>query len=315
MREAGEFAMSVLLGISLCPRPDFDDLEIQVLSDIRPLYAKLRENAFFAMLGGYTVLLAFWYAYNGVLFQFSLGLFALALLPLTLILGRTAQFVREIAPFLVLLLSYEALQGVAGSLALSPIIHATAGRASYGFLEAFQSAFLSPDLTDIMSVLYGLHFLLVMGSAVLLWYSNKSLYKRYVYSLVVCSYMSLAFYIIAPSAPPWYNGLVTNLLANTSSQAGSSSLIGELARFGGMIESDKLAAFPSLHAAYVVLFGYFTIKLRRIYGLISIPITAGVLFSTIYLGQHYVVDLVGGVAVAATSVFIITRTIEPNRIP
>ncbi len=259
------------------------------------------------MPASYGAVLVLWYAYYGVLFSFSLGLVFLALLPVTLLLGRTAQFVKELSPFIVLLMSYEALQGVAGSLALTPVIHPTGSGISYGLIEAVQSAFLSPDLTDAMSLLYGLHFPLVIGSAILLWYSNRVLYKRYVYSLVACSYVSLVFYTLAPSAPPWYNGVASNVLATTSAQIGSSNLFSELARIGSLIESDKLAAFPSLHAAYVVLFSYFTIRLKRTYGLVSTPITIGVLFSTIYLGQHYITDLVAGVVVAASCVIIVTR--------
>src|SRR5712691_5145328 len=75
------------------------------------------------MPAGYGIVLILWYAYYGVLFSFSLGLVFLALLPLTLWLGRTAQFVKELTPFVVLLMSYEALQGVAGSLTLAPVIH------------------------------------------------------------------------------------------------------------------------------------------------------------------------------------------------
>ncbi|OLB68667.1 hypothetical protein AUI06_10285 [archaeon 13_2_20CM_2_52_21] len=47
--------------------------------------------------------------------------------------------------------------------------------------------------------------------------------------------------------------------------------------------------------------------MKRTYALVSVPITVGVLFSTIYLGQHYITDLVAGVAVAATCVLIVTR--------
>lgn len=270
------------------------------------------------MLGSYAMVLVAWYAYNGVLFQFSLGLWALAFLPVTLILGRTRQFARELTPFVVLLLSYEALQGVAGSLAIAPIIHPTTSAgviARYGLLQAVQSALLSPDLTDLMTFLYGLHFPLIIISAVVFWYSNKIIYKRYVYSLVAVSYVSLLFYVIAPSAPPWYNGVVTNLIANTSAQAGSSGIIGEFAKIGSLIESDKFAAFPSLHAAYAVLFGYFTIKLKRIYALVSVPIVIGILFSTIYLGQHYIVDLVGGVGITAGAIFLMTRLIKQQPEP
>lgn len=274
----------------------------------RLILAKLRQNAFFALLGVYAVTVIIWYAYNGVLFQFSLGLWALGLIPVTFLLGRSTQFVRELTPFLVLLLSYEALQGVAGSLAVTPVIHATAS--TTGFLQAVQSAFLSPDLTDFMTFLYGFHFPMIMVASVLLWYSSRVLYKGYVYSLVACSYISLLFYMIAPSAPPWYNGVVTNLLANTTQQPGYSGIIGEMARIGSLIESDKLAAFPSLHAAYAVLFGYFTVKLNKLYAFVSVPIVAGILFSTIYLGQHYIMDLVGGVAVAAASVVITTYILK-----
>jgi len=275
---------------------------------------KLRENAFLVMPAGYGAVLILWYAYYGVLFSFSLGLVFLALLPVTLLFGKATQILKELSPFIVLLMSYEALQGVAGSLTLAPVIHQAGSGPSYGIIEAVQSAFLSPDLTDVMSLFYGLHFPLVIGSAILLWYSSKVLYKRYVYSLVACSYVSLAFYALAPSAPPWYNGVVSNLLATTSAQIGSSSLFSELARIGSLMESDKLAAFPSLHAAYVVLFSYFTVKLKRIYGLVSIPITVGVLFSTIYLGQHYITDLVARVAVAGASVLVVTRLDRKRRL-
>src|SRR5207302_2840672 len=113
----------------------------------------------------------------------------------------------------------------------------------------------------------------------------------------------------------WYNGVASTLLATTSAQIGSSSLFSELAIIGSLIESDQLAAFPSLHTAYVVLFSYFTIKLKRTYALVSIPITVGVLFSTIYLGQHYIADLVAGITVAATCAIIVTRLDRREKAP
>src|SRR4029077_3837047 len=56
---------------------------------------------------------------------------------------------------------------------------------------------------------------------------------------------------------------------------------------------------------------YFAIKLRPRYGLISIPITItiGVLFSTVYLGQHYLVDLAAGAAVAILAILASTRIV------
>jgi membrane-associated phospholipid phosphatase len=278
-------------------------------SNLGTAFSKIRENVFVFMLAGYVVVVLAWYVYFGVLFQFTLGVFFLILLPLTLLIGRTTRFVREITPFLVLLLSYEALQGIEGSLDVDPVIqiggpHHSAS--THNLVGLVQATFYSPTLTTITSFLYGLHFPLVAVLAVLLWYSDKTLYKRYVFSLVACSYVSLLFYVLLPSAPPWYTGVASNLL-QTSSQQSSSGLYGTLVKISEMIESDKLAAFPSLHAAYIALFCYFTVRLNKIYGLVSIPITIGVLFSTIYLGQHFIVDLVAGAGVAASCVLLAGR--------
>src|SRR5947208_14957485 len=109
--------------------------------------------------------------------HFHSGLSSLALLPLTLLLGSSAQFVKELTPFIVLLMSYEALQGVAGSLTLAPVIHQAGSGSSYGIIEVVQCAFLSADIMDVMSLFYGLYFLLVIGSAILVWYSIRVFYQ------------------------------------------------------------------------------------------------------------------------------------------
>ena len=76
------------------------------------------------------------------------------------------------------------------------------------------------------------------------------------------------------------------------------------------VESDKFAAFPSLHAAYAILFGYFATKLRKWLALISVPVTMGILFSTVYLGQHYIIDLIAGAAVAFSAILISNRYVK-----
>src|SRR6266581_6452661 len=124
----------------------FESQDPPCFNDAKPLLVRLRENAFLVMPAGYGVVLILWYAYYGVLFSFSLGLVFLALPPLTLLLGRRAQFVKELTPFIVLLMSYEALQGVAGSLTLAPVIHQAGSGTSYGIIEAVHPPFCRPTL-------------------------------------------------------------------------------------------------------------------------------------------------------------------------
>jgi membrane-associated phospholipid phosphatase len=56
-----------------------------------------------------------------------------------------------------------------------------------------------------------------------------------------------------------------------------------------------------------VIFCYFMLKLDRRLGLVAIPVTFGILFSTLYLGQHYLIDLLGGAVYALVPCLISER--------
>lgn len=269
------------------------------------IIAHVRQNIFVIMPAAYTVILFLYYAYHGALFQYTLGVFFLAALPVTLYLGRTKNFLRALTPFIALLLSYEALQGLTGTLNTVPVIQLAT---PHNIVGGVQDVLYSPFLTQIATILYGLHFPIVVAISILLWYSDKTLFNKYMLALVISSYASLTVYILAPSAPPWYMGVAANLLQTNAPVQASPGLFSKIVAASAMIESDPLAAIPSLHAAYITLFCYFTIKVRNLYGLISIPVTAGVLFSTVYLGQHYLIDLAAGTAVATIA------TLAANRI-
>ncbi len=264
-------------------------------------------NLYWMMVSAYVVLLIATYLRYGILFQFSLGLYSLVALPVVFYLGRSREFVKNWTPFLVLLLSYEALQGVAGILAESGNIVSLRGydAAIWGFnlTGAVQSALLSPALTTVASILYALHFPLIIVAAVYLWYTDRKNYNKYAYSIILTSYLALVTFVLMPTAPPWYSGAAVNAFGTTTGP--TAPFVSWLAQITRLIESDKYAAFPSLHGAYVMLFCFFMTRSRHKLGWIVIPITTGVLFSTIYLGQHYLIDLLAGALYAFGSVAMI----------
>ena len=100
------------------------------------------------------------------------------------------------------------------------------------------------------------------------------------------------------------------MITPSGKQSAVGSFYSSLGALTKSVESDKFAAFPSLHAAYAILFGYFATKLRKWLALISVPVTIGILFSTIYLGQHYVIDLIAGTAVAFSAILISYRYVK-----
>jgi membrane-associated phospholipid phosphatase len=267
----------------------------------------IQRNLYWVLPGAYVAILLLTYARFGILFQFSLGLYSLAALPIVLILGRSREFLRNWTPFMALLLSYEALQGIAGYVAnaSNAVSLAQLDQSIWGFnLTGFvQSYFNSQDLTYVASFLYSLHFPLVIGSAVFFWYTDKKTYTKYVYSLLLTSYLSLATFVLLPTAPPWYSHVASNVVGNASGPL--SGFFNWIAQLSQAIESDKFAAFPSLHGAYAILFYYFMIKSRFKLIVVVLPITIGILFSTLYLGQHYLIDLVGGGIYAAISIALV----------
>jgi membrane-associated phospholipid phosphatase len=257
----------------------------------------------------YALLLLAVYLRYGVVFQFTLGLVALPVLPVVAYFSRSKEFLRSAVFLVTVLLIYEALQGITGALV------GTGSVISLGFLDVdllgvnlsqvVQNAFDSGAVTMVSLFFYGLHVFLVVGAAVLFWFANRMVFKGFAYSIVVTSYVALFTFVLLPTAPPWISGGVLDLL-----REGYAALPAPLQSLQSAllsIESDPFAAFPSLHAAYATLFSAYMFRLKRLYGLLSLPILFGVFFATLYLGQHYLVDLLGGVAYALASVVLVDK--------
>jgi membrane-associated phospholipid phosphatase len=274
----------------------------------------LRYNSYPLLIAGYCSVVFLSYVYFGVLFQYE-GLISLALIPVVYVVGLKKQSLRDWVRFVILMLSYEALQGVTTSLVASrglfsiyPLDRMLWGVNLTGQIQSF---FYSSLVTYITTIFYGLHLLLVGVLALTLWFTRKALFKSYLYAVVISSYFCLVVFVLLPTSPPWYLGVAVDLLqkpgAIPSNVAPTISIIDN-----SIVDlvSDKFAAFPSMHAAYAVLFGYYMSRVRHSFALFAIPIMIGILFSTLYLGQHFLVDLIGGAAVALASIAISNRVVK-----
>jgi membrane-associated phospholipid phosphatase len=76
------------------------------------------------------------------------------------------------------------------------------------------------------------------------------------------------------------------------------------------IQPNKFAAFPSLHSALPWLIALFALKIGKGKALPILIFPLGVWFSAVYLGEHYIVDVIGGVAYA-TVAFILAEKLIP----
>jgi len=267
----------------------------------------VRNNFYLLPAVLYSVGLSTYYLLQGISFDYLPALIFLAAVPLMAYFGSSRKMGRYWISIISIMLSYEALQGAAGTIAVSRGISSlySLDRLLWGFnLTGWvQSTFASPAVTALTSVFYTLHIPLVVATCLVVWYAKRALFGKYVTAMVLTSYAALATFVIVPTAPPWYSGVASDLY----STAGASVLPHDLVSFLSLAEVDKFAAFPSLHGAYAIIFCYFMIKVDRRLALVAIPVTIGVLFSTLYLGQHYLIDLLGGAVYALVPCLVAER--------
>jgi len=110
------------------------------------------------------------------------------------------------------------------------------------------------------------------------------------------SFAAFVFYLLLPVAPPWkVLPSVVKIIDHTLPSFTDIPGIPVPATVYHWLTPNQYAAMPSLHAAYPLLGTLFALRLwgRRAWP--ALVYTACVWLSIVYLGEHYVVDIIGGV--------------------
>jgi hypothetical protein len=254
-----------------------------------------------------------------------------------LLLGRGKLFLRDWIPFVALFFAYELMRGYADKFGLT--IHVTdvislerivgLGGLPTQFLQGLfhSGAASSPDnLATISVIFYFLHFPLPLAIGFLLWIHQRRVYYDYVGALILLSMAAFVTYLLVPVAPPWWAAnppvdpatgvapapYITGVLhLRDTGFNGLAQLFG----FGNYfysysvysISSNDVAAFPSLHAAYPFLAFLFARRAFGRAGWLMLAYTACIWFAIVYLGEHWVVDIIGGVVYAYAAYFAVMR--------
>jgi hypothetical protein len=291
-----------------------------------PAHSRLgrrNDRLLLAAVAGYAILLSVLMIARGI--SVTPELIAVAFGLAALLLGRGKLFLRDWVPFLALFFAYELMRGYADKFGLP--IHVTdiialerivgLGGLPTTFLQQLhQGAASAPDnLATLSVVFYFLHFPLPLAVGFLLWIHQRRVYYDYVGALILLSMAGFVTYLILPVAPPWWAekfGYVTGVLHLRDS--GFDGLVRAFG-FGNYyysynlysISSNDVAAFPSLHAAYPFLAFLFARRAWGRAGWLMAAYTACVWFAIVYLGEHWVVDIIGGVAYAVVAYLAILR--------
>ncbi len=250
----------------------------------------------------------------GILFGFSLPalrkpallpaviplyLFLVALVESTVLLRKSRGPIRgrRSAIFLLtVLFLFTAFESLALTLpSFNPLrydgVMAAADWALFGnHPTVFLERFAHPALTEILYVLYAFYF--PMPVILLVWMLRKERLGaaadgtlRY----LVCYYGAYMTYFFIPVRGPRFH------LAHLQGEPLTGLLLSEpLRRFIDLLEPNKLDAFPSLHAAILLVTLLLAYRENRsLFRWFAVP-GAGIFVSLVYLRYHYVVDVLAG---------------------
>ncbi len=242
-----------------------------------------------------------------VLFLVFLTIFA--------IYGHGKEYIRKFTPFVALLVSYDALRGFAPL--IDKHVHFTEMINFDKWLfgghlpnNVLQQAWFHGTLhwyDYYFYFVYMLHFLAPFILAALIWKFRPNRYWQFAGALLALSYAGFITYIIFPAAPPWMASDMhlidpINKLSTTIWWAWGVHSVPNLYMH---FNPNPVAAVPSLHAAYPTLdllfvrkfFGWRAAALFLIY-----PVSVWI--GVVYLGEHYVFDVLLGILYGAGAYFV-----------
>jgi membrane-associated phospholipid phosphatase len=238
---------------------------------------------------------------------------------------RLPRLVRDWSPFIALLLIYDLLRGIADGL-LFPAHEFPQIRLESRLLGSpIPTVWLQTHLWhgandvhwwDYLSwFVYLTHFLVTFIAAAALWTFAHDRFRRYVCMVCTLTIAGFATYVLYPAMPPWMaaqhgsigeaNRIVPIVWAKVP--IGHSNALFE----HGIHYANNVAAMPSLHSAYAMLFTLFfwsvlpwwTRPLLALY-----PVAMA--FALVYMGEHYVVDCLAGWVYAGASFLVVNAILD-----
>lgn len=173
-----------------------------------------------------------------------------------------------------------------------------------------QAAWLGPDspgaLVRLLVVAHASHFAAFLLFGLGLWLARREAFGRFAAALLLVMYLGIAGHLAVPTVPPWMAG---DLGAIPPVHRVANDVYGRaVPGLRRTFDTNPIAAMPSLHAAFpalLVLVGFHHLGARAwpligYLGLVSL--------AAVVLGEHYFLDLVAGVLLAAVAYWLLYRT-------
>jgi membrane-associated phospholipid phosphatase len=174
-------------------------------------------------------------------------------------------------------------------------------------------AISNPLLTEFLQIFYSFFYVMpvIFGLELYLWHRYKE-FKFASFVIFFGFYMSFIGYLILPAIGPrfvlhdFYSinselpGIwITNTLRDIINLGESIPPVSRVAEI--VAQRD---AFPSGHTIIILLIVYLSKKIKSNSFYLYLPYAIIMIFSTVYLRYHYVIDLIGGLFFALFTIII-----------
>ncbi|MUW15072.1 phosphatase PAP2 family protein [Halorubrum sp. CBA1125] len=176
------------------------------------------------------------------------------------------------------------------------------------FVGWLQASFASPALTVYFSwvYVYGYVFLLTFPFVAYLALPETSTLRRLLVAYALNYAIGLVLYTVVFAHGPRNLDVGTSLLFthNPDVMALTSKV------------NERTNVFPSLHTSLSVTVGTFAVLTRRTYPVwtpIAVWLAASVVVATMYLGIHWLIDVIGGIVLALGCVALAYRIVDADR--
>lgn len=190
---------------------------------------------------------------------------------------------------------------------VTPLIHAVEG----GAVATVQTV-ASPPVTAFLAFVYvyGFPFLLVFPVLLYLAVDDPRPLRELALALVFNDLIALVAFATMISYGPRnvIPGLVDPILFSTYPEA----------RVLNASATANSNVFPSMHTSLSVTVAYMAWRTRgtvRNWPLVAVPLSSCVVVATMYLGIHWVLDVVAGVILGVGSVWLAARAVEREALP
>jgi membrane-associated phospholipid phosphatase len=167
-------------------------------------------------------------------------------------------------------------------------------------------------LDYVLSMVHWSWFLVPHGTLAFMLLRHRTYFPRSAVLMAACFDLGCVVYWVAPTAPPWWAGENGYLrpVRRVMAEVGER-VWGRLWRpLYHSLEGNPFAAMPSLHFGTSVMAARVLSQVGFRHGALGWTYALALGFGLVYLGEHYVIDLVAGFALAE-ALWRVAPAVEP----